>query len=179
MAKKKALHRRIIHRFHKRPLWQKITIASVIGVVLAFLGYSVFTYKTSTQETEGFFTCNKEVTVCEISQHIHANLDLTVCGKEIKLEKEEGNTTTAQHTHKEENRLHWHSRLPADPKTRLPLDTTPLTLVSTLSDLGIAFPPNCPTNRNPKTSVSVNGLPQSSGLQYVWKDGDQIVVEYN
>lgn len=148
-------------------------------LIATFLGYSVFTYQNSDQEQEGFFTCSKDGKTCEISRHIHSEIEMNVCGEEIIFPKEKGNTSK-QHTHKEKNKIHWqHESMPVDPITREPLDKTPLTISAFLEQMEHNFPNSCPNNNSPKIEVSVNGKIIKDGLNYVWKDADIISVSYN
>lgn len=147
-------------------------------VILTFLGYSVFTYQNSQQEKEGFFTCSKDGKICEISLHIHSEIQMNVCGEEIIFPKEKGNISK-QHTHKEKNKLHWHATMKVDPTTRKPLDSTPLNLSSFLKQMEYELPKSCPQNIYPKLEVSVNGKNSEDKLNYIWEDADKISVSYN
>ena len=154
-----------------------LTLLAIL--ITGFLGYSVITYQNSQQEQEGFFTCNKDATICELSQHIHADIAMNVCGEEIVFPKEKGDITK-QHTHKEENKIHWqHESMRVDPIAREPLDKTPFTISAFLEQMGHKFPNSCPNNNSPKLEVSVNGKIIKDGLNYVWKDADIISIGYN
>jgi len=154
-----------------------IIIAVVALAILGFMGYSVYTYYQSEQEKEGFFACNQDGTVCELSQHIHADIDVTVCGKEIIFPKEAGRTDE-QHTHKETNLMHLHARLKVDPQTKEPLNPTRRQVQAFLDQMDFQFPDTCPDNPNPTMTVYVNDIESSESLDYVWVDGDRIEIEY-
>lgn len=148
-------------------------------LIISFLSYSAITYQNSQQEQEGFFTCNKDATICELSQHVHADIEMNVCTEEIVFPKEKGDITK-QHTHKEKNKIHWqHGSMRVDPITRKPLDKTFLTISAFLEQMEHNFPNSCPNNNSPKLEVSVNGQIIKDGLNYVWKDADVISVGYN
>lgn len=155
-----------------------LLIGLVVVTILGYLIYSVIVFQQSEQEKEGFFACNEDGTVCELSQHIHADIDMTVCGEHIIFEKEKGRTDEL-HTHKETNLMHWHARLQVDPTTREPLDPTRRQVQAFLGQMEYTFPESCPNNPNPSLSVFVNDEPSEIGLDYVWKDGDTITVIYN
>lgn len=177
MPKKKKKSAKTPQKKRRNPL-----LFIVSGILLTFLigfgVYSVVTYQNSSQEAEGFLTCNANKTKCELSQHIHADIKMTVCGEEITFPKEKGNINL-QHTHKENNKLHWHARIKVDPQTQEPLDTTPMQLKAFLEQMDYTLPASCPNNANPVLSVEINATPTEKLLEYVWSDGDIITVEYN
>jgi len=164
-------------RFKKNNLWLKLAIAIGLLTTIAVGIYSVNTFLNSEQENKGFFVCNDANTVCELSQHAHADLSIYVCEKEVIFPKEKGDLSKA-HTHKEKNLMHWHDRLRIDPKTKIPLDPTPLKISSFLKQMEYEFPKTCGTNPSPTLSVSVNGTKNSEMLDYTWRDGDAIIIEY-
>ena len=156
-----------------------LKIGALVAVLAlgGFLWYSVSTYQSSDEEQTGFLVCNKENTVCENSQHIHADIDVQVCGEEVEFGKEKGRTDK-QHTHKEENKIHWHARMKVDPVTHKPLDPTVIALASFFEQMEYTFPTSCPTNPSPKMSVTINEKPAPDGLNSFWVDGDKIKVVY-
>ena len=149
-------------------------------IVISLLAYSGYRFQTSEQEEEGFFVCNTEGTQCELSQHIHADIAINVCGEDIDFPREKGRTDE-MHTHKEKNYMHWHARIKVDPTTREPLgeEKDRLTLQAFLNQMESEFPDSCPNNSEPTLSVFVNEEPNAQGLNYTWVDGDDIVVDYN
>jgi hypothetical protein len=156
----------------------KILIILIILAAAGFLVYSTITFQTSEQEKTGFFTCNQDNTICELSQHIHSYLDMNVCGEEVVFSKETGDLDKL-HIHKDKNKLHWHSPLRVDPTTRMPLDASVLSLQSFLEQMEYELPATCPSNENPILTVIANGQIIENGLDYVWKDDDQIQIDYN
>lgn len=156
----------------------QILIGVVLLGIIGYLIYSVVVFEQSEQEKEGFFACNEDKTVCELSQHIHSDIDLTVCGEHIVFEKEKGRTDE-QHTHKEKNLIHWHARLNVDPTTHEPLDPTRVQIQAFLDQMEYSLPQTCPDNPNPTLTVLINEKPSDMGLDYVWKDGDTITITYN
>ena len=150
---------------------------TIIIALAGFLIFSVYSYQSSEQEKEGFFTCSQDGKICELSQHIHAQVEINVCGEKITLSKEEGELNKT-HTHKESSTIHWHEKMQVDPATREPLDPTPLKISSFLQQMNYKFPNSCSDNSNPILSVTVNGSEVSEKLDYAWKDGDAIIIEY-
>ena len=104
-----------------------IIILIVIIIIIAILIYSVVSFKKSVGEKgENFVICDKENN-CLIAMHIHTEVDIKVCGKEIKIPLEAGDKT-GTHTHKERNLLHFEERLKYDNKTQTIIETEPITL---------------------------------------------------
>lgn len=177
MPKKKPVSKKIKHKkFQFSPL--TLLISVIILGVAGYLGYTVYEYNKSEQEKEGFFACNEDGSVCELSQHIHADIDLSACGEEIIFPKEAGRTDE-QHTHKETNLMHWHARLVVDPETKQPIDPTRRKISAFLKQMNYEFPSSCETNKKPSLSVTVNGENELQGLDYVWQDGDKIGIQYD
>ena len=58
---------------------------TIIIALAGFLIFSVYSYQSSEQEKEGFFTCSQDGKICELSQHIHAQVEINVCGEKITL----------------------------------------------------------------------------------------------
>ena len=142
------------------------------------LAYSAIVFKRSKQEEEGFFVCNQDGSVCELSQHIHSDIEVSTCGEDVDFEREEGRIDEL-HTHKEKDKIHWHDRLKVDPKTREPIEPSRSTIKAFFAQMDYELPSRCPNNSNPELEVTVNGLPAEAGLDYTWVDGDQITVNYN
>ena len=151
--------------------------ALLIIALAGFLIFSVYSYQNSEQEKEGFFTCSQDGKVCELSQHIHAQIEVNTCGEKITFPKEKGELNKT-HTHKERNKIHWHEKMQVDPATREPLDPTPLKISSFLQQMNYEFPNKCSDNSNPILSVTVNDSIVDKKLDYTWKEGDAIIIEY-
>lgn len=167
MPKKKQSARKNIIRY---------IVPLIVLVLIGFGAYSVYKFQHSEENITGFFTCNEDKTVCEQLQHLHADIELNICGKEIIFPKEKGRTDRA-HTHKETNKIHWESSLKVDPKTRVPLDPSPLKISAFLEQMEFVLPQACPKNQKPELKVKVNSQDMPSKFDYVWQDGDIIKVE--
>jgi len=154
-----------------------LTLLVLIGIgFVGWYGYSAYSqYKDSDYEVQGFLVCNPDKTICENSQHIHAYIEVNVCGKEVKFEKEKGRVDM-QHTHKELNRIHWHARERVDPITLEPLDSKPRQLLSFLEQMEFEIPSSC-DGKSTYSSLYVNGEFEQDGITYIWKDGDVLKLE--
>ena len=166
---------------HKvEPNTLKRTLLTIIAVILVFIvlgffAYSTVLFKNSNYEQRGFITCNKENTICEESKHIHADIEVSFCGKDIQFPKETDNTYK-QHTHKERNKLHWHARISLDPETQTYIDATPRRLAAFFEQMNTPIPTSCPSNPTPSVSVKVNDKEETEAFDYIWQDGDRIHV---
>ncbi|MBI1969159.1 hypothetical protein HYS48_00565 [Candidatus Woesearchaeota archaeon] len=153
-----------------------------LAVVLV-LAYSVYYVKITGAEKEGLIVCEGEQ--CFWAAHIHAEMEVTVCGENIRFEKEEGNLGEA-HTHKEEALIHWHDKVPIDPNTKEILDKKPLMLGAFFEQMEYPFDHGCigeycngdacPEGNIGTLQMWVNGIENDEFEQFVWKDGDQIKI---
>ena len=152
---------------------------AVLGILAvgAYFLYSYLTYEESDYDSKGFFICNQDKTICENSQHIHANIVVKSCGKEVLFDKEKGRTDQ-QHTHKEVNRIHWHARERVNPDTRAPLNIYPRTIKAFFEQMEFKAPQNCGESKA-TVQVKVNGQDNPQGLDYMWVDNDKLDVEIN
>ena len=161
-----------------------LTIATLLAII--FFAYSIIEYKKNVTESEGIFTCAEGR--CFWTAHIHTLVRLNLCGKEILLPKLVG-PLSGIHTHTEENILHWHDKLPADPKTHELLHTTPLTIDFGLKTVSIDMTSEslmeektgdlCPDGRPGTLKFFVNGNPLPPDPNYVWQDQDIIDIIFD
>lgn len=163
-------------KFRKKILLALILASVILLVATGFYSYRRF--KESGFEEEGFVVCNKE-DVCEKSVHIHATLNVSICGENKNLPKETGRLNRV-HTHKEQNLLHFHERLRVSPQTQELINPEPLTIKAAIREiLKIELPDQCPDGKPGKLKLTVNGEPQGKIPDYVWKDGDKIELTFN
>ncbi len=139
-------------------------------------GYSIYSYRQSRVDTEGIVICQADI--CEKSLHIHASITVSICGKPVDLSDHTGDTNE-QHTHAEDNLIHFHQRLKVDPQTKAILDPSPLYLKNLFQNLNLTFPSLCPNGKPGKLKVIVNGQESPLLDQYPWADGDVIKVTYD
>lgn len=159
---------------------KRILALLFVPLTLFLIWYGYMSYKAyvnSEADTQGFFICNKEKTICELSQHIHANIEMVSCGKEVYFPKEQGKTDK-QHTHKEQNLIHWHARERVDPTTKEPLDRIPRELRSFFVQMDYKISEKCDEHKAIFT-LFVNGIEEKAGLDYIWKDKDKLKVIVN
>jgi hypothetical protein len=163
-----------------------LMIFILVLIVFGAVGYySVLVYQDTEAESEGIVICEGDV--CEKSLHVHADIDIKACGKEIKVAKNKGKVTQ-QHTHSEKNKIHYHNRLRVDPITELPLDPTPLKLVNFFENIEITFTPtqiekytngdSCPNGGPGSVKMYVNGVENLELGEYKWKDKDKIEIRF-
>ncbi len=157
------------------------------GVLLALvLAYSTLTFFAEGAE-KGIVVC-ESAEKCLITMHIHSTMDISVCGEKKSIGLEEGELA-ATHTHKEGNYVHFHERLPYDPKTETILNMTALRVGNIFESEGIRFTQeclydycngqSCPGKAQPGTvRMTVNGNESSQFQDYVWKDGDHITMRF-
>ena len=169
----------------KRSPWIWAGYAVAI-IVLGYIAYSVYYYLSTAEKVEEFEVCYADK--CIKTFHVHADIKIELCGKKIMLPLEHG-PLEGPHTHKERNYMHFHERLPYDPATGQLLETTPLQLGTFMNEFDIRFNDHCigeycngmecmpgtPGN----VRMFVNEQPNTEFDQYIWKDGDDIVITFN
>lgn len=161
-----------------------ITIAIVV-ILVAVGAYFVTQYKQSDVEEEGIVTCSGDT--CEKSVHIHSVISASVCGEEVDFDRHKGDTNE-QHTHDEDEEMHFHNRMQVDPETEEPLDPSPLFVGNFFDNLDIAFSKEClddkcngelcPTGKPGRVHMTVNGKDNPLLNEYPWQDGDIINVSF-
>lgn len=145
----------------------------IIWLVLLAIAALVFVSLPYQQKIQSGWVVTCDNGECVASGHFHFDLALTVCGQPVQLEAEAGKLSS-HHTHKEPNKIHWHSALPAEGKTRQPRTNALLTLDKVLQDFSISK--QC-DDRPAGYTVAVNGKPSDlAALSYQWQDGDNIEI---
>jgi hypothetical protein len=172
----------------RKPLNVKvIAIGLVLGIAAAGLGYSLASFYAIGGES-GFIVCGAEG--CLHALHVHAQVDPYVCGEYLKLELEKGRLD-APHTHKERNRIHVHRNLHVDPNTGQVtaadqqaylslgsfMDAMEVPFTSTRLD-GKSNGDACPDGKAGTLRMWVNGQPNTQFREYIWKDGDRILLAF-
>lgn len=173
----------------RRKRWHWVKPSVVVAVLLLVslgLLYSLAVYYHEGAE-EGIIVC-KSPEECSIAMHVHADVEVVVCGMEHIFGFEKGDLSKA-HTHKERNKIHWHDLERVDPQTKEILDPSELRVGAFFGQMGERFTSEClldkcdgdvcPGSSVPgKVSMSVNGVPNAELERYVWKDNDKIVVRF-
>ena len=162
-------------------------------LIALYIIYSVlYTYSLPEQERETVITCSGNN--CTKSMHVHAYVDVQLCGKELRFPLEEGDLD-APHTHKEKNRVHIHDNFAFENRTQKILNTTKLTLGYFFDQIKIRFTENCIekycngdlckgkpghlfvwTNVTPATQ---HELMPAAFRNYVWHDEEKIKIRFN
>ena len=144
----------------------------VILAIVTLLSYSVYVYYASDAES-GIIICNDEGE-CNIAMHIHADIDVEVCGEKINFPLESGDLA-GQHTHKERNLMHWHSITAVNPVTKEVLNPEEFYVQEFLNQMEFELPKDC--NGEPaELQVFVNNGGREELLEYPWKDRDKIRI---
>ncbi len=167
----------------KRKSFVPLLVSLIITVISLGLAYSVATFYQTGGE-RGFIVCS--TAGCELAVHYHSQLEINVCGKPVHLPLEAGDLNR-QHTHKERDRLHYHSLIRADEKSNI-LEPEKLRLGELFDTVGIKFTKECfdkycngdkcPDGKQGRLLMLVNGLPNEHLQEYNWKDGDKIKIEF-
>jgi len=92
------------------------------------------------------------------------------------------------HTHKEIDRLHYHSLIKMDEKGQKILEPWKLNVGILFEELGITFNSecfgnycngdNCPDGTPGTLRMTVNGVPNNQFNEYPYKDGDEIHITF-
>ncbi|MEK7175654.1 MAG: hypothetical protein AAB693_02545, partial [Patescibacteria group bacterium] len=112
--------------------------------------YSFIQFKKTDIEEKGLITCGKQnqdinqninsdtnsSEKCFISFHIHTYIPVTICDTAHSLAKFKG-PLNKNHTHGDENVIHFHNKIPFDKKTNKFLET-PLKLENIFKDLELS-----------------------------------------
>lgn len=140
-------------------------------LVAALVGWGLAEYYEQ-QAEKGIVVCEDENN-CIIAMHVHSYIYGSVCGVEIELPREEGPLANV-HTHKEENRLHWHERLPWDAENEKIIDDSSLHLNASFAKIGFELTDNCVTIQNGWRYCNGDSCPGSSapGKLRVWRHYD-------
>lgn len=162
-------------------------LSGIIVLILVAAGiYSYREYQNSEIETGGLIVCN-EKGECQKSLHMHANLDVSICGQNKDLPKDTGRLDSV-HTHKEKNLLHFEERLPADKNGNI-LNTEPLALKAALDGIlkmkasgqcigDYCNGGKCSNGKKANWQLTANGEKQEDFQNYVWKDGDKLELTF-
>jgi len=171
---------KIIKKFRIAPIIYGIGI----GVLALLLGYSVSYFYQSGAE-RGFIVCGQDG--CNLAVHWHTQLAMSVCGKPYHLPLEAGDLEN-QHTHKENDRLHFHALVKIDESGTELLEPEKLRVGGIFDQLGVRFTSKCfdgycnndlcSDGKSGKLKMAVNGIANEQYADYVWKDGDVISIVF-
>ena len=167
----------------------KYSVYLVILLVIIGLAYSVYIFKKSSsgENSESFIVC-KDESNCIIALHIHSEVSIDVCSKQLDLPLEAGNKR-GTHTHKERNILHFEEKLAYNNKTQKIIDTEPLKLKNFFNheSVNMGFSNTCINdkcnndlcdNTPSRVRMFVNDIENFQFHDYVWNDGDKIKITF-
>jgi len=159
----------------KRKMWYGYPVA----IILIVIAMGIYLYPPQ------LLDCDKEG--CMLPIHWHAELNISVCGKEVFLPEEAGDLNT-QHTHNDSNRLHLHAMTKMNGEQTALLTPEIHHLGNVFQQTGIAFNSTCFSSycngdscigSNPGSlRMKVNGEVNAEYDKYVWIDGDEIRIEF-
>ncbi len=184
----------------------KASIAlAIVMLAVTGLSYSVYDVYTTGAAERGVVVClsdKGEMTpeasgnTCYWSAHIHAEVNIDLCGDTSYRFPVEKGALDGPHTHEERNLIHFHERLRIDENSKEILDTQLLTLGAFFDAMEVPFDngkvldkTNGQTCDNQLSTVKmfVNkdwnrnslGKPVASFRDYAWEDGDVITVIFD
>lgn len=182
------------YAYHSRKIKKAAAFAAVL-LAITGLSYSLYVVYSSGAAERGVTVCLSE-TECYWSAHIHAEVNIDVCGDRSYRFPVEKGRLDGPHTHEERNRIHFHERLRFDPQTKEILDAKPLMLGAFFDAMAVPFDKGrvldkqnselC--NNQPgsvKMFVSRNwnrnelGKPSGNFRDYIWKNGDVITIVFD
>src|SRR3989344_5022715 len=153
-------------------------ILIVLGAALVYGGYAYF------------LSSAEEITFCEDdrcfwSANIQADLLVSLCGNVLDLGQEKG---SEQGTHIHQQReVHFHDQLPWDPEAKRVTNWDNLRIQQLFDSFGIRLADSCLADKcngdycgeKPGTlTMSVNGVLKPEMGNYVWQNGDQMVIRF-
>ena len=144
-------------------------ILVIVGLIV-LISYSIQQYNSQT-EAEGITICKESE--CIKTLHIHSDITFDLCGKTTTLERETGELV-GLHSHKEKNYLHFHDKVQLDPDTLEQRLDERLSLREILKTLDLTPGDYCEGSGLVETIFKVNGEVPGEGLDYNWKDGDNL-----
>ena len=155
-----------------------------VGLLLFGLGYSVSYFYEAGGE-KGFVVCGPDG--CDLALHSHSQLKMNICGEAYHLPLEAGDLN-AQHTHKERDRLHYHALIKTDESGTDIKEPWKLSAGDLFEQLGLRYTKDCfidfcngdkcPGGTVGSLRMTVNGVENSEFNDYVWKDGDVILISF-
>ena len=169
----------------------------LIGYIITFLvlvavGYGYDVYHQS--KTETIVEC-PSADRCNVFQHIHTYVDIYTCGDSQSYHfPVQAGGAALQHTHHEENRVHWHEKLLLNPDT-LSLedsekhkrqlgdffDRTETSFTDADGKIcvnGKCDGETCPDGKEGKWIISVDGALSNQWRDYIWRDEEHVKIEY-
>lgn len=164
---------------------KSILIFVILAGLIAGGIFVVDKYQKSGIEQEGLIICNPNT--CEKSLHVHAIVTASVCGETINFPHNTGDINQ-QHTHTQDNQIHFHHRLKLNPITYIVIDLSPLYLGNFFDNMSMRLTQSCLGDkcngdacapaRPGQLTMTVNDQPNQLFDQYPWQDGDIINLNF-
>lgn len=154
----------------QKSVFKPIIFILLIAGLALLIAYSVQEYNRQT-EASGITICKENE--CIKTLHIHSDITFDLCGKSTRLARETGELV-GLHSHKEKNQLHFHDKIQLDPDTLEQRLDKRLSLREILKTLDLTPDEYCGGSGPFETIFTVNGEVPGEGLDYNWKDGDDL-----
>ena len=176
-----------------KKLIKNLLIAFGLLVLVGFLAYSLIKYQRSGIAQDGVVTCANGQ--CFWSAHIHINIPIQICGEKYVLSKFKG-ALADDHTHGDENVIHWHDKIAFDAEKRQFSEPTPFALNLIFKTLELPIMEESLLNKKDgdrcrglvdSTSslqaatwkVFVNGVLHPDWRNYEWRDNDIVLFVFD
>lgn len=152
---------------------------------IGFLAYSLIEYQRSGIAKDGIVTCANGQ--CFWSAHIHVDVPIQICGEKYALSKFKGSLAN-DHTHGDENLIHWHDKIAFDAKKKRFLEPSPFALDLIFKALELPITDDGLLNKKDGDlcrgsaaawKVFVNGAPRPDWRNYEWKDRDIVLFVFD
>lgn len=179
--------------YKEKGLTTPVVIGYVVTlIILIAIGYGYNTYHLS--DTETITECDSPEN-CNMYRHVHTYVDLYTCGsKQPFLFPVQAGGAALQHTHHEQNRVHWHEKLLLDASTMtINRDERVKTSTGSFFDrMQVPF-----TQENDKICINgkcngdtcengqagtwitkVDEIPSNQWRDYLWRDEEHITMEF-
>ncbi len=159
----------------------------IIGllVLVGFLAYSLIEYQRSGIAKDGVVTCANGQ--CFWSAHIHVNIPIQICGEKYVLSKFKG-PLADDHTHGDENIIHWHDKIAFDAEKKQFSEPSPFVLNLIFKILELPIAEESLLNKKDGDmchglaatwKVFVNGALSPDWRNYEWRDRDIILFIFD
>ena len=160
-------------------------IVLVSLALVGFLAYSLIEYQRSGIAQDGVVTCANGQ--CFWSAHIHINIPIQICGEKYVLSKFKG-PLADDHTHGDENVIHWHDKIAFDAEKRQFSEPTPFVLNLIFKTLELPIMEESLLNKKDGDrcrglaatwKVFVNGVLHPDWRNYEWRDNDIVLFVFD
>ncbi|MDP3778825.1 MAG: hypothetical protein Q8R30_02100 [bacterium] len=168
-----------------KKLIKNLFIVLVLLALVSFLAYSLIEYQRSGIAQDGVVTCANGQ--CFWSAHIHIDIPIQICGDKYVLSKFKGPLAN-DHTHGDENIIHWHDKIAFDAEKKQFSEPTPFALNLIFKTLELPITDESLLNKKDGDTcrglaatwkVFVNGVLRPDWRSYEWKDRDIVLFVFD